>query len=108
MYSTYPELAFDDFGQLAGHTRCINCGCRADDHKGGSPENPAHTCPATATIGVPKAFPRTTLADDRASRAGDPNAYREWDKRINEYWSAPTVFACLQGTPAGRIYVNIR
>lgn len=92
MYSLFPEMAFDDFGRLDGRLRCLNCGCRADDHLGGSPEKPAHTCPATACYGQPKPFPRTTLAEDRASRAGDPNAYQEWDKRIAEYWSATTVF----------------
>lgn len=93
MYSTYPEMAFDDFGRLPANVRCICCGCRADDHKGGSPENPAHTCPATFFYAYPKPFPRTTLAEGNASRAGDPNAYQGYDARLDEYWSADTVFS---------------
>lgn len=66
--------------------RCKHCGCKQEDHRGGSEQSPEHTCPPTYRYGQPQAFPRSEHSEDQT------RDYTNYWRRIDAYWSAKTEF----------------
>lgn len=69
--------------------RCTHCGCKFDEHRGGSDNEPAgirHKCPPTEGYGRPRPFPRATAQENATSR------FEPYWARIDAYWASEKVF----------------
>lgn len=69
--------------------RCVHCGARFNQHRGGHPGEPKETrrkCPPLDAWGLPAPYPRLTKLSEA-----------EMDAAVDRYWSAETVFRPLPG-----------
>lgn len=84
--SKLDEMKQAAFEAIHPKHKCRNCGCRQEQHRGGSVESPKHNCPPCDAWGHPKAFPRTTYEEDQAY--GKRGAYDNYWKRVDAYWDS--------------------
>jgi hypothetical protein len=83
-------MTFKQFESYHAAHRCKVCGCKQEEHRGGSESSPVFSCPTTLGWGRPAHFPHATYQENRS------NNYTEYWHRVEAYWSTGTEFTPIQ------------